>query len=291
MGEYVISCCTAADLSEEYLNKREIPFLCFHFEVDGVDYLDDMGKSLSLEQLFKKMDAGASTKTSQVSVSEYSDFFRGILSEGKDLIHVTLSSGITGSYNSACRSQRGRLRRNSRTGSFLWLTRLRHRADTDFLLTKMADLRDEGMSIEELYNWIEANKTRLNHWFFTSDLTYFIRGGRVSKTAGAVGQILNICPLLNVDFEGRLIPREKIRTKKKVIRRTVEKMEELADDGLDYSGKVFISNSACEEDAKQVSDLIEEKIYENERNGQTFSYRGNHRKPYRTRNSRVVFLG
>ena len=59
MGEYVISCCTAADLSEEYLNKREIPFLCFHFEVDGVDYLDDMGKSLPLEQLFKKNGRGS----------------------------------------------------------------------------------------------------------------------------------------------------------------------------------------------------------------------------------------
>ncbi len=259
MGEYVISCCTAADLSEEYLNKREIPFLCFHFEVDGVDYLDDMGKSLPLEQLFKKMDAGASTKTSQISVSEYSDFFRGILSEGKDLIHVTLSSGITGSYNSAMIAKEA-VEEEFPDRKLFVVDSLAASSGYGLLVDKMADLRDEGMSIEELYNWIEANKTRLNHWFFTSDLTYFIRGGRVSKTAGAVGQILNICPLLNVDFEGRLIPREKIRTKKKVIRRTVEKMEELADDGLDYSGKVFVSNSACEEDAKQVSDLIEEKF-------------------------------
>ena len=100
----------------------------------------------------------------------------------------------------------------------------------------------------------------MNHWFFSSDLTFFIKGGRVSKTSGFIGSVLSVCPLLNVDFEGHLIPREKIRTKKKVIQRIVEQMEENAQDGLNYSGKCFLSHSACKEDADAVARLIEERF-------------------------------
>lgn len=112
--------------------------------------------------------------------------------------------------------------------------------------------------MEELYHWTEDNKLKLQHWFFTTDLTYLIRGGRVSKAAGIVGSVLNICPLLNVDYMGRLINRAKVRTKRKVIQVTVDKMKEHAQDGADYSGKCYISQSACMEDAKAVAELVEE---------------------------------
>ena len=92
------------------------------------------------------------------------------------------------------------------------------------------------------------------------DLTFFIKGGRVSKTAGTVGTILGICPLLNVDKDGHLIARAKVRTKKKVIQEIVKRMEENAEGGLSYSGKCYISQSACVEDAKEVAKLIEERF-------------------------------
>ena len=111
------------------------------------------------------------------------------------------------------------------------------------LMEGIADKRDEGLPVEELAKWTEEHKLNLVHWFFSTDLTFYIRGGRVSKTAGFVGQVLSICPLLNGAYKGRLIPREKIRTKKKVLKRQLEKMIELADDGVNYSGKCFISNS------------------------------------------------
>ena len=116
------------------------------------------------------------------------------------------------------------------------------------------------MSIDDLRDWTEKNKRRVNHWFFSTDLTFYIKGGRVSKTAGLVGGILGICPLLNVDYEGRLIPRAKIKGKKKVYKAIVKKMEELADDGYEYSDKVYMCNSACIEDAKAVAKLVEEKF-------------------------------
>ena len=128
------------------------------------------------------------------------------------------------------------------------------------LMDKLADLRDQGKTIDEVYQWAEENKRRVNHWFFSTDLTFYIKGGRVSKTSGIVGGILGICPLLNVNFEGKLIPRAKIKGKKKVYKAIVKKMEELADNRLEYNDKVYISNSACMEDAKAVANLIEEKF-------------------------------
>ena len=127
-------------------------------------------------------------------------------------------------------------------------------------MDKLADLRDEGMSIDALYQWAIDNRLRCQHWFFVSDLKYLVRGGRVSKVAGAIGNALNICPLMNVDYLGRLIVRAKVRGKKNVIKATVDKMAELAEDGLDYNGECFISNSDCYEDARAVADMIEERF-------------------------------
>ena len=100
----------------------------------------------------------------------------------------------------------------------------------------------------------------MHHWFFSTDLSTFVRGGRISKTSAVFGGILEICPLLNVDVAGRLTARSKIRTKKKVIQEIVKRMETYAENGLDYSGKCYISNSACLEDAQAVAALIEERF-------------------------------
>ena len=124
----------------------------------------------------------------------------------------------------------------------------------------LADLWDEGMSIDELNAWVEANKLRMHHWFFSTDLSFYIRGGRISRTAGAIGTLLSICPLLNMDGKGRLAPREKVRGKRNVIKRIVEKMEEHAEGGTEYSGKSFMCHSLCLEDARTVASLVEERF-------------------------------
>ena len=91
-----------------------------------------------------------------------------------------------------------------------------------------------------------------------SDLTYLVRGGRVSKASGAIGNLLNICPLIDFDVEGKLSVREKVRTKKKALKTQVEKMKESASGGTEYNGKCFISHSDCLEDAKTLAAMVEE---------------------------------
>ena len=101
MSEYILSCCSTADLPKEHFEKRDIKYICFHYKLNGVDYSDDLGQSIPFEEFYQRMDSGEDTQTSQINVTEYLEYFESFLSEGKDVIHLTLSSGISGSYNSA----------------------------------------------------------------------------------------------------------------------------------------------------------------------------------------------
>lgn len=259
MSDYVISCSSTADLSEEHFKARDIHYVCFHFELDGKAYKDDLGKSIPFDKFYEAMANGADTKTSQINASEYEEYFEQFLKEGKDILHVSLSSGISGTVNSA-RIAKQDLEEKYPDRKIYVVDSLGASSGYGLLMDKLADLRDEGKSIEEVNEWVENNKLRLQHWFFSTDLTFYIKGGRISKTAGVIGGILDICPLLNVDNNGKLIPRSKIRSKRKVIKEIVKRMEENAENGLQYSGKCYISNSACMEDAMAVAKLVEERF-------------------------------
>ncbi|MBE5935832.1 MAG: DegV family protein [Lachnospiraceae bacterium] len=257
MSPYKITCCSTVDVPEELLKSLDIEYTYFHYEVDGKIYNDDFGKSMSSDELFKTMLAGADTKTSQVGVGEYIDFFTKILDEGNDIFHISLSSGISGSYNSAVLAK-SQLEETYPDRKIVVIDSLAASGGYGLLVTTLAKKKADGCTMHELEKWTEENKLHLNHWFFTSDLTFFIRGGRVSKTAGLIGNALNICPLLNVSNEGKLIPRKKIRTTKKVIKETLNTMKELASNGVNYKGKVYITHSLCYDDARALADLIEE---------------------------------
>ncbi len=257
MSDYILSCCSPADLSGEYFERREIPVAFFHFELGGAHYADDMGKSVPYDELFRRMDAGEETHTSQISVGEYTEFWRPFLDAGKDVIHVCLSSGISGTYQSAMIARNDILAQYPDRKLYV-VDSMGASSGYGLLVDGMADRRDEGMNIDDLFEWAEHNKLKVNHWFYSTDLTYYIRGGRVSKVAGVVGQALNIRPLLNVDNLGRLAPREKIRTNKKVMKRTLDIMKEKAEGKLDYAGKCFISHSLFEDEAKKLAAMIEE---------------------------------
>lgn len=259
MNPYVISCCSTADLSKEHFAERDIHYVCFHYELDGKEYKDDLGESMPFADFYRAMQEGAETKTSQVNVAEYEEYFEPFLKQGKDILHVSLSSGISGSYNSA-NIAKEILQEKYPERKIYIVDSLNASSGFGLLIDKLADLRDEGKNIDEIYEWVEANKLKCQAWFFSTDLTFYIKGGRVSKTSGIVAGVLNICPLLNIDQQGKLIPRSKIRTKRKVIEAIVKRMEEQVQDGLEYNGKCYISHSACYEDAKAVADLVESRF-------------------------------
>lgn len=259
MGSFILTCCSTVDMKKEFFEQRQIPYVCFHYTMDGVTYPDDLGQSIPFPEFYDRIAKGATPVTSQVNVEEYCDFFEPFLKEGKDILHLTLSSGISGTYNSACVA-REEMSSRYPDRKIVIVDSLGASSGYGLLTDSVADLRDKGVSLEEAAEWTENNKLFVHHWFFSTDLTSFKRGGRISATSAMLGTVLNICPLMSIDNTGHLIPRQKIRTKKKAVQEIINTMEAHAKGGRDYSGQCFLSYSACENDAREVEALVEERF-------------------------------
>ena len=202
---------------------------------------------------------GAMPTTSQINVQTYLDTFRPWLKSGKDILHLELSSGISGSAQ-ALMIAKDQLSEEFPERNLYFHDTLAASAGLGLLTVLAADMRDAGKTGAEVDQWMTENKMRLQHWFYTTDLTHLKRGGRVSAASALMGGMLNFCPLMHVDAEGKLIPVEKIRGKKNVRRAAYKKMEEFAENGTSYTGKCFISHSDREDEAKELARLIEENF-------------------------------
>lgn len=260
MSDYIISCCSTCDLSESHLESIGVSYLPFHFFLNGKEYPDDLGKSISYSDFYAAMASGASTSTSQVAVGDYIEFFTSVLAGGHDLLHLAFSSGLSGSYASACAALET-VRANFPDRKIYVVDSLAASSGYGLFVDKLAELRDEGYSIEQLRDWAEENKLRLHHWFFSTDLTFYVKGGRVTKIEGVIGGMLSICPLLHVSQEGKLVPVFKLRGRKRAMEKTLEMMLTHADDGENYSEKCYISNSACEGDATALASMIKARFH------------------------------
>lgn len=258
MSEYILSCCSTVDLSREWLEKRGIPFLCFHYTIDGEERRDDLNRE-RLRDFYRAMEQGAETSTSMLSVGEYLDFFASFLEEGKDVLHVCLSGGLSGACGAA-KQAAALLQEEFPARRVLVVDSLAASAGYGLLVDTMAQLRAEGMEMDALYVWAEEHKRKLQHWFFSTDLSAYIRGGRISRTAGVFGSMMGICPLLHMNGEGKLVAGEKVRSKRRVICEIVERMASHAESGEDYGGRCFISQSACFTDAAAVAALVEQRF-------------------------------
>lgn len=257
MSDYVISVCSTVDLDSSFVAERDIRVVPFHFFVDGKEYSDDFGVTYPYKKFYDDMEKGLMTKTRQVAIGEYEKHFRSICEEGKDIIHIALSSGISGTVQGALLA-RDMILEEYPNRKIIVIDSLAASSGFGLLASAMTHLRDEGMSIEDLAAWVEENKLNVHHWFFSTDLKYYVRGGRISKVSGFFGNLLHICPLLNVSHEGRLVPREKVRSVKNVEKRMAEKFVEFYDADAKFANEVFISNSDCLDYANAVRDYVVE---------------------------------
>lgn len=257
MAEYVLLTCSTADISGEQMEEYGAEYIKFSYFINGVEYKDDLGVTLPHSELYQMMKNGCDTKTSQPNAEAYKEFLSPFLNSGKDVILLNLSSGLSGAHTSAKMAQMELAAEYPERKIYI-VDSLGASSGMGLLLDKMSSLKKQGLTIDELYAWTENNKLKVHHWFFSTDLSFYVKGGRISRVAGWFGTILKICPLLNVDKSGKLVPREKIRGKGAVINQIVNKMVENAQNGRDYSGKCFISHSACYEDALCVAKKIKE---------------------------------
>ena len=252
---YIVSCCTSVDLTKEHCKKHNIKYIGFHYTINGKSYIDDLGETMSMKEFYSHIRAGADTSTSQVSVGDYVDYFRELLATGEDILHITLSSGISSTFQSATTAAE-MVAPEFPERKILIVDSLCASSGSGLFVDLIAKKRDEGVPIEKAYQWAIDHRQDVQHWFCSTDLTYYIKGGRVSKISGVIGGVFQICPLLNVSPTGKLVPISKIRTKRKVLTALVDKMVEHAKDGIYYAGPCYISHSDCLEDAEFVRDLI-----------------------------------
>lgn len=259
MSQFVLTCESTADMTQDFFDGHKIPFACFSFNMGGEEYLDDYGKSMPIETFYQRLMDGEEAVTSQINAERYCEMFEPALKEGKDVVHITLSSGISGTYNSAMIAKE-MMEEKYVNQKVHVIDGLGASSGYGLMVTSACKLRDEDKTAEEAVEWIEEHKLNVHHWFFSTDLTSYLRGGRISATSAWFGTKFHICPLMNMDDLGRLIPRYKVRGKKNVKVKIVEKMEELCENGNDYNDLCYISHADCLEDAEDVRNLIEEKF-------------------------------
>lgn len=254
---YTITCCSTADMPASYMEEHAIPYACFHFHLNGKEYADDLGASIPFEEFYRQIDEGAMPTTAQINPEEYEALFLPILKEGRDICHLTLSSGISGSINSA-RIAAANLMEEYPERKIIVIDSLCASVGYGLLVDTALTLQKEGMDLDTLADWLIKNRTKLHHWFTTSDLTHLRRGGRVSASAAFFGNMLGICPIMQVSRTGTLIPQDKCRGSKKALRELKDRMVRYAQDGPAYKGKCFIGHSARPQEAQYLAGLIEE---------------------------------
>ena len=247
------------DVPMTHLVQRQVPVLFYTYVVDGQEYVDDMGRDPeALPRFYRFLQEGKLPQTSQINVATYVEFFEQQLQKG-DLLHIAFTSGQSGSVNNAYIAAET-LREKYPERKIQVIDSLCSSSGYGLLVDEAADLRDAGRSLEETAQWVLANRNKVHHQFFSSDMTQFRRTGRVSGAAAMVATVLNICPIMRLNDEGRIIAYDKVRGKKKAVAVTVENMLQHAQNGADYAGRCYICNSDCPEDAKLLTDAIGEKF-------------------------------
>ena len=235
--QFTLSCCSTVDLPYSYMESRDIPVLFYTYVVDGVEYDDDMGR-----------DPEALPR-----------FYRFILLQKGDLLHIAFTSGQSGSVHNAFLAAE-ELRAKYPERKLVVIDSLCSSSGYGLLVDSAADLRDQGKSLEEVEQWVLAHRNRVHHQFFSSDMTQFRRTGRVSGAAATVATVLNICPIMRLDDTGSIKAYSKVRGKKKAVEVTVETMAQCAEGGADYDGKCFVCHSQCPQDAQMLIDAIEQRF-------------------------------
>ena len=255
MKEFIISADSTVDLPKQFLEEKQVPIVSLSYIIDGTTYKD--GEGLTSKEFYDKIREGAMPTTSQVNPEQARDLFEPILKEGKDILHIAFTSGLSGTYNS-CRIAAEELSGEYPDRKIIVVDSLCAASGGGLLLYKALELKEQGKTLEEIATWVEENKLHVCHDVTVDDLFHLHRGGRVSKTSAVLGTIIKIKPIIHVNDEGKLIVIGKERGRKKALQTLVERMEEKSQ-GFE-NNIVMITHGDSLEDAEYVKGLIEEKL-------------------------------
>lgn len=244
------SCC---DLPIDFVRENNIEVMPLSVNIKGKEIKDDLGQSIKYKTFYDMIRSGEMPSTSQVNVYAFTEAFKKYSSEGYSIIYIGFSSALSGCVNSA-RIAKEAVEDEIESADITVIDTKSASMGLGLIVYNAANMLREGATKEEIINWVEENKLKVNHWFTVEDLNHLKRGGRVSSTVAIVGTMLSIKPIMHVDDEGRLIPVSKVKGRKKSIKELQEKLKDRILNSEDQT--IFISHGDCLVEAEQLKDLI-----------------------------------
>ena len=255
MRDYVITVNSTVDLPKEWLEERRVPVVPLKYTIDGETYTDMEG--LTGKEFFAKLREGKMSTTSQVNPEEAAEMLEPFLKEGKDILHLGFSSGLSGTLNSM-KIAGEMLEEKYPEAKVIVIDTLCACLGEALLLYKALQQKEKGMNIDELAQWVEDNKLHICHNVTVDDLNHLHRGGRVSKTTAVLGTLVQIKPIIHMDNNGKLQVIGKERGRKKSLNKIVDMAVEQSK-GWD-NDIIMITHGDCIEDAEYVAKLVREKM-------------------------------
>lgn len=249
---------STTDITAKMAEELEITILPLMFTIEGKDYRNYLdGRDMDNKTFYARIREGAVSVTTQLNASQLVDTLEPTLKKGLDVYYMAFSSGLSGTYHSACMARDELQEKYPDRKIYVTDTRCASMGE-GLLVYHAAQKRLAGQSVDEVFHWVEDNKLGLCHWFTVDDLNHLKRGGRISAAAAMVGTMLGIKPVLHVDDEGHLVPVEKVRGRRKSLDALVSHMENTA--MLPADQTIFISHGDCKEDAEYVAQRVREKM-------------------------------
>ena len=248
---------SSCDLTREYIDNNNIGLLSLVLNLNGEVIKDDLGKTLSYKEFYEQMKEGATPTTSQVNAHEFEEEFLKAVKNGDSIICITISSALSGTFNSA-NIARNNILEEYPDANILLVDSLSVASGQGLLVVKACEMRDRGANTEEIVAWLEGNKKKVVHSFVVDSLSHLKRGGRISGATAAIGGLLNIKPSLYIDNDGKVMQGEKIKGKKKVLRFLVNEVKEKAVN-IDNE-TLYICHGDCLEDAEILKNMILEEV-------------------------------
>ena len=255
MRDYIITVNSTVDMPKEWLKERGVPVIPLKYTMDGQTYTDM--EDLTAKEFFNKLREGKMSVTSQVNPEEAKAMLEPFVKEGKDVLHLSFSSGLSGTANSM-RMAAEELSEEYPKQKIVAVDTLCACMGEGLLLHKALQLKEAGKTMEEVVQWVEENKLHICHDVTVDDLHHLHRGGRISKATAVLGSMVQIKPIIHMDNEGKLQVIGKERGRKKSLNKIVDMAVEQIK-GWD-NDIAMITHGDCQEDAEYVAKLVRERL-------------------------------
>lgn len=256
---FILSCESAVDLPFDYINGRNISVLFYTYSMNGELFTDNMQKDAeNLKKFYERLENGTISRTSQINEFKYYDYFDDLLKKD-NVLHICLGSGMSPSYYNALKAKE-LLDKKYPDKKLVILDSLCSSGGYGLLVDICADMRDKGKSMKEIVTWVMNNRNRVHHQFFSTNMKYFRRSGRISGPTAFVSSTLGICPIMRLNSLGKIISYSKCRGTKRTIKSTFDTVCRNCQNGLDYNNKMIIYHSNSLKNALDLKRMLEDKF-------------------------------